>query len=233
MPILDGSNPPLSQQEKKIRRLANEDMSSLLRASKKVYRLSVKIFELLPVNWKPRGNQDLVHLILLLRAMENSRAIEMLVRNGYLSPAAGLAANSVEVFAQARYIKLNVSKADEWLSHTADRSVWQVTGHNGLLAKLSKPEIELRYKELCSIKHTQSRSKAMNYDANGSRFALYSSPIWEPEIAGAIIGYGLSCLGDVAYDSLDLLRDVIDPREAKSWENKYKAVQSFLRAYFA
>jgi hypothetical protein len=221
---------PLSKLENRARRLSAIEAKQLLIYNRELLQQGKKLFNILPMNWRP-PKKEFVMLIFLLRALENLRSVEILTRNGYIAQAASLAANSIEIYLQTRKVKADISAAEQWLNHDSTKPCWPITGENGLCRKLNKAGLEGHYRLLCTIKHTQSKTMHLNFVSYSGQNSLIMAPLWQKELAEQVLIYNTSVVFDVLEDCADQLKKLIDSKLYKRWVAKFELLRDNLNAH--
>jgi len=182
----------LYKAEEKTRSYYRKHLRNIFKLNQRLYKLNIKLFELIDSSGPFENDREKAMSILVTRSIENLRTVTFLIKTGYLSQAASIAVNTIEIFLQNRFIKDDEKRAQKWLNHTKDFMCWRITGKNGLCQKLKMKDIEMHYKELCSIKHTQSKSKHLNYINLEKSVIIRIAPLRDKEIAKQINNYSFT-----------------------------------------
>lgn len=221
----------ISLVEKEARRENSMNLVIDLKLSRRLYNLGYKFYKILPTNWRPPTDKELVFLIMLARSLSHLRNIQRLVIDGYLAEAAIISTSAIEISLQTRKIKTDGLRAAQyWLNNTSDRSCWPITGQQGLCRTLGLNKIEGHYKLLCTIKHMQSKSKHINLLENKGRRAITAGPITSADMLRQVLAYGNSSIGDVVKDVSEELSFV--SQNYKTWKTKFGQLHGEMRCHY-
>ncbi len=217
----------IDSQEKKISALSQEELAKELNFNVRMRSLGMDLLGFLTPGVELTQIQETVLLLFLFKALENLRAIELLVVNGYLAQAGSLMANSIELFLLSRKIKTQPSAAQKWLQGQR----WAITGRNGLCKEFKLVKLEKIYSDFSSMKHTQSDASQLNMITREHIGAF--GTMWSSPLARSILSANLSAVGDTIRDTSEILSKAFDADKFKKWQGEYDKLRLEIKDYYS